>query len=273
MREIRINSNYLEREVRIVIRTPKNYKEEKCNVIYFHDGNNAFFDNEATFGNAWKIHEVVANLEKQNVIKPTIIVAIDNNAQNSGMERAREFSVFDNSSLLKQINDNELLSKYDEGILKAKGGSYLKFINQELITYVEPLLECEIDTSERMMIGSSLGGLITLTCGLIYPENFKYLIGLSNAFWYCEDELVEMIKTLNPNTKQVYYLDCGTKEDSFGLKGMNSVYIESNRRINRKLKAKGFNAIFKIIENGLHHETDWAIRIEGIITDVIEGGK
>lgn len=270
MEKFKVFSTNLQREVDICIRRPIINSDAKPNIIYFHDGQNAFVDHEASFGHSWKLADCLDELETSGLISPTYVIAISSNNLHQGMERCREYSIFDNDFLIKRTDSRELDAVYTDYILHAKGNQYLQFISEELMPDVEAKIGKTFDRKERMMIGSSMGGMITHTCGLLYPELFSKLICISNAYWYCFDQFAEFLKNQKPDLDQQYYLDIGTDEDSMRLDNMPDIYVDTNVQIAEIMKANQFNCEFQIIEDAKHNEAAWSVRIAEILTKYLD---
>ena len=92
-----------DRMVRVYL--PEDYDEredKRYAVLYMHDGHNLFFDDTASYGDAWRVQNAVNNIEKQGR-DGIIVVGIDCNL-NGG--RLDEYSPWENKKL-KEFQENQ----------------------------------------------------------------------------------------------------------------------------------------------------------------------
>ena len=107
-----------------------------------------------------------------------------------------------------------------------------------------------------MIVGSSLGGVISFYIGLKYPEVFSKIGALSTAFHFFESQEREIFyQSLNfenlSNTK--LYLDASTREDLW-------IYVE---QVKGELKHKGLRPenIYTLVNSYHNHdEIAWCER-------------
>ncbi len=261
------DSIYLNRFVQLAIRFPKNYEnlKEPCDVIYAHDGQNAFFDEDAAYGVSWGFNEVLNELESEGY-PPTIVVGFYCNNENFGLERYREYSYFDNCSLLKNSSyyKNINIITYKDKTLTKKGNLHIDFLIKELIPFIEKTYKV---SDNRAIIGSSMGGLSSTVIGLLHQDKFNTAYCVSNAYWYDEEQLIDLINNTKKISNIKFYIDVGDKEISSGLPDleMNLAYVSSNTNVNNCLKNNGYDTFFKIIKDGEHNEKSWASRLKDIL--------
>jgi len=125
-------------------------------VLYMHDGQN-LFDPDAIMG-GWKMQDAVAGIAAS-----LLIVGIDNTT-----ERMSEYTHVDD-----QIDDL--------GNINAKGDDYAVLVNDHL----RPYIESRYPVSDlRGIMGSSLGGLISLYIAHLYPEDYDFAGSLSGSLYW-----------------------------------------------------------------------------------------
>src|SRR5690554_3425713 len=223
------------RTIRVLL--PKNYnKEIKYPVIYMHDGQN-LFEEETSFAGHWKIKESIDLLIDKFKIPGFIVVGIDNSSN-----RMNEYTPNWSDS-----ND-------------ALGLNYAKFIAEELMPYINSNYSTNKDFKDTLIMGSSMGGLISFYTALLYPNLFGMAACLSTSFQInsieARNEFIESLKI--DNNYPVIYLDAGTEEHS-----MN--YISD---VKDALIKNGYNKnkIYTHIElNHAHNEEAWQKRFPKII--------
>lgn len=159
-------SEYVEAR-NIAVWLPEGYEnngKEKYSVIYVHDGQNLFDPSSSYAGQDWGLDEVVPSLLRENKIKNVIIVGIWNSPK-----RMREYQLaapYD--ALCKDLKE------YVFAELQGKplGEAYLKFIVGELKPFIDKTYHTEPDRDNTFIMGSSMGGLISLYAITKYPDVF-----------------------------------------------------------------------------------------------------
>lgn len=232
-----------ERKIRVYL--PLNKKEIKYPVLYMHDGQNVFGNEEAIGGVGLELHDY---LEKNDV--ELIIVAID---QNSG-DRVNEYCPWINGEYTTKL----LGKPSSEG---GKGKEYVEFI----VNVLKPLIDSKYSTNpnETYMAGISLGGLITTYAACTYPHIFKRIAGLSSGFYRNQEEIEQLLKTADLSHLEKVYLDCGTKEGGDKLAGP---FLETNKAIFEIIRNKKLEAELKVIKGGEHNYQAFKKRIPEVIS-------
>ena len=130
-------------------------------VLYMHDGQN-LFDNATAFSGEWGVDETLDRLQTQANDWGCIVIGIDN-----GPQRLDEYSPYVNA-------------QYGGG----QGDAYVDFIAIVLKPYVDGHYRTRPDRLSTGIMGSSMGGLISLYAGLKYPEVFGRVGALSASLWF-----------------------------------------------------------------------------------------
>ena len=196
-----IKSQHLGGERGVTVRLPDNYDPENkaYPVVYMHDGQNLFDRRTGFAGQEWHVDEVVAELTSQGLMPECVLVAIDN-----GPSRNSDYS---------HVPDKD----YGGG----KGQIYEKFLLDEVLPAVET--EYSINPKNRVLLGSSMGGLVTLAIGMAHPGLFAALGPMSSSAWWADGQIADQImKTPLENApKPRIWIDMGTEEgqdDNFGTR-------------------------------------------------------
>ncbi|WP_175060315.1 alpha/beta hydrolase-fold protein [Thermococcus sp. 2319x1] len=233
------------RERRIWIYLPPDYNQSnrRYPVLYMHDGQN-LFDQATSFAGEWQVDETLERLFKEKGFA-IIVVGIDN----GGDRRIDEYSPWVNS-------------EYGKG---GEGDAYVRFIVETLKPYIDS--EYRTLPNETGIMGSSLGGLISIYAGFKYPEVFKYVGAMSSAFWF-NPEIYEFVKNSTAGPEKIY-IDWGT------LEGKDpKAYIETNKKLVEILKEKGYREgvnLMVIEEKGAtHNEYHWSRRFPNAVLWLFE---
>jgi len=123
-------------------------------VLYMHDGQNLFLPGSSFGGMEWGIDEIMDSLIRNNIIRQTIVVGIWNTPR-----RFIEYNPEDAFKKLDSLNRNKLATE--------RGGStlaniYLSFIFDELKPIIDRTFPTKPEMKNTFMMGSSMGGLISL---------------------------------------------------------------------------------------------------------------
>lgn len=244
---ISMNAFKEDRMIRVLL--PKNYHQglKEYPVLYMHDGQNAFNDDEAIGGHSLKLEDFIGDHKIE-----LIVVAIDQNSQ----ERLNEYCPWKNGAYSRK-----LLGKTDP--TGGKGKEYVDFIVHEL----KPLIDEKYRTimGRSFMAGISLGGLISTYAACAYPHIFRNIAVLSSAFFRNQEEIEKLLWNSDLSQLERFYLDAGTNE-SKNDQSVSEGFLESNQAIYEILKNKNVNVKFKIIEGGQHHYLEFKKRVPDIFS-------
>lgn len=200
----------LDRYRKIWLYLPKDYtnSSKQYPVLYMHDGQN-LFDRTTAFSGEWKVDETLDSLF-DNGDYGCIVVGIEN----GGSKRLDEYSPWTNS-------------QYGGG----EGDQYIDFILNELKPYIDQHYRTKTEPENTAMIGSSMGGLITLYAGLKHADVFGLLGPLSSAYWFSPSSYAYADSKDYAGSLQKIYMMAGGKEggNQVGdMYKMRDVLIENN---------------------------------------------
>jgi len=240
---------------------PSGYnKSHKYSVIYMHDGQ-MLFDSTLTWNKKeWKADEVASQLIDSKKIESCIIVGIWNN----GSERISEYFPDKIFNLLDDKTQKLLSNKYCNG-KAANGDNYLKFLVTEVKPFIDKTYSTYSDKEHTFVMGSSMGGLISVYAISEYPDIFGGAACMSTA-WLSSIEPNYEIPTavfqyLRNNMATPWghklYFDYGTGES-------DKPYELTQSFVDLIAKGKGYgvsNYLSKIIEKAEHDEIAWSRRL------------
>jgi predicted alpha/beta superfamily hydrolase len=210
---------------------PPNYSSGKrFPVIYMHDGQN-LFDSATSFSGEWKVDEILDSLYKYHNFS-CIVVGIYNGEN----QRLNELSPWHNDSLN----------------IGGDGDKYAKFIVKTLKPFIDSHYRTLIDRENTVIMGSSMGGLMSLYLALQYPDVFGKAAIFSPSLWF-SPKAFEMIQKYNLKKVQKIYLISGAKE------GEQTVY--NTLKADSLLRSVGFDENYlrcKISKDGEHNEWFWS---------------
>jgi predicted alpha/beta superfamily hydrolase len=222
------------RERRIAVLLPHDYEKNQNKfypVLYLQDGQN-LLEYRSPFGN-WHVDHRLAEMAKAG-FGDLIVVAIDHAEQ----ERIREFSPPE-------------VTRFGSSL----GRQYAHYMTGTLKPFVDKHFRTLSDRQHTGIGGSSMGGLISIYCGFIYPEVFGKLMIFSPSLWLTPKIYFQAVDFYNPFQTKIY-LYGGGKE------GANMV--PNIQRLKSTLQRKGLDGSkieFKlsIDPEGEHNEARWSM--------------
>jgi predicted alpha/beta superfamily hydrolase len=219
-----------EREVLIYLPPGHDTSPARYPVVYMQDGQN-LFDSETAFGGIeWQVDETMESLSAEGL--PAIVVGLPH----MGPARIAEYSPFPQRA--------------------GRGEAYLRFIVETVKPLIDSTYRTRPERAATGLLGSSMGGLISLYGFFRYPSVFGFMGGLSPAFWYGGPALYTYI-THAPHPPGRLYLDRGTTERG-GAKRMYDLLVQHGYRPNQDI-------LYVEEVDGEHTETAWARRLPGAL--------
>jgi len=247
---------------------PSNYsKDKKYSVLYMQDGQ-MLFDSSSTWNKQeWMVDEVVSKLNAENKIEDIIVVAIWN------IPTIRHADLFPKKPL-QQLSKDKIEFIYVEAqklnynlkIEDINSDNYLKFIVKELKPYIDKKYSVYKDAKHTGIMGSSMGGLISMYAICEYPKVFGKAACLS-THWVGfrdfennpipESFFAYMEKNLpNPKDHKIYF--------DYGTETLDASYLKYEYRVDEVLQSKGYTTEnYKNLkfEGENHSEASWQKRI------------
>lgn len=220
------------RNRRIWIYLPPDYgtSDRRYPVLYMHDAQN-LFDNATSFSGEWRVDEAL-NFYFSQTQRGVIVVGIDN----GGSTRIGEYTPYPNPN-------------YGGG----DGESYTDFIVETLKPYVDANYRTLPERQHTGIMGSSLGGLISLYAAIEHQEVFGIAGVFSPSLWF-SDEIYTHVKITGKEASMRVFLLAGEQEDS------GSVVLD-NQRMYKTLRRAGFRTKeirYVTHADGQHSEWYWA---------------
>ncbi|MDH3649252.1 MAG: alpha/beta hydrolase-fold protein, partial [Saprospiraceae bacterium] len=193
----------LKKRRRIWALLPHDYHQQSTKrypVLYLQDAQN-LFNEHAPFGN-WAIDEKIAVLSEQG-FGDFIVVAIEH----GGRDRIKEFSPFKTE-------------KFGAG----EGKLYARFLIETLKPYVDKKFRTESGRLHTAIGGSSMGGLISVFAGMMYPDIFSKWMIFSPSLWVSSKIFTEANEFTNTDPTFVYLY--GGKSESRSMERDLNLFVD-----------------------------------------------
>lgn len=225
---------HLNRTRKVWLYLPRDYyaSNKYYPVLYMHDGQN-LFDATASFAGEWYVDEsldVIFGDGKESAI----VVGIENSRDQN---RLNEYSPWQNSN-------------YQMG---GEGNLYVEFIVNELKPYIDSIYRTKSGREHTGIMGSSMGGLISLYAAIERQDIFGRAGVFSPSLWFTEGKSFQHVSDKGKQQDLKIYLIAGERE------GSNAA--AETWRMSETLRASGFqtNEVFiEIHPDGEHNEAYWA---------------
>src|SRR6266480_3560656 len=186
----------------VLVWLPRGYSRfsrKRHSVLYLQDGQNVFDAATSFAGTEWSVDETAQRLVRQNLIEPLIVVAIANMGEQRIHEYAPTPGVIDARAKRK---------KRSKGLARRYG----HFLMDELKPYIDRKYRTNPGPEFTGLGGSSLGGLVTLAIGILYPHAFRRLIVMSPSIWWDDFAIYRLVDFIEQKPPLKIWLDSGTAE-------------------------------------------------------------
>lgn len=239
----------------------------RYNVLYMQDGQN-LFDGRLNFtGKSWQADLAVERLVKAGRIPDTLIVGIWNN----GVERYAEYYPQKMLGLAAEPVRREYVDLASNG--RSKADAYLRFVVEELKPAIDRRYPTRPGPESTFVVGSSMGGLISLYALCEYPQVFGGAAGLS-THWVGRPTAWGRERVRNaalPLAAMAYlsqYLPLAGRHRIYTDRGddwLDSLYAPTHRFVSEVLRDRGYthvDAMTPVFDGTGHTEADWAARLD-----------
>jgi predicted alpha/beta superfamily hydrolase len=228
----------------IAVFLPPGYEtsNERYPVLYVQDGQN-LFDAVAEQGRSWGLDETCERLMRAGELPPFIVVGVYNSP-----DRIPEYTPV-----------------RDPGYGGGRGNLYGKFLIDELKPFIDANWRTRPGPESTALMGSSLGGLISLHVGLGRPDVFSRVGALSPSLWWADEELTRRLDAQPAaQSRARVWLDMGTREgDDPGRR------VEETRTLGAVLQARGWrpgdDLAVRVIDGAGHDENAWRARVAEVL--------
>ncbi len=224
---------------------PNGYDEsdERYPVMYFFDGHNLFFNEEATYGTCWGLKDFLDLWEK-----PLIVVGAE--CSHEGDSRLDEYCPYRARMFGRTLNP--------------LGEATFRWLIDDVKTWVDANLRTWAHREATGIGGSSMGGLMSLYGVIAHNDVYSKAACVAPGvrMWghHLRRELQDA--TLDPDTR--IYLAWGEHDAGHTRKGANFATESPEARAEldfaRRLTAAGVDSYLYAQPDGRHCEADWSLQ-------------
>ena len=222
---------------------PENYDEtdRQYPVMYFFDGHNLYFNEDATYGKSWGLKEFLDGWEKE-----MIVVGIE--CSHEGRKRLDEYSPYD----------------CDAGFLagiRGTGEATMDWIVNELKPVIDRDYRTYYFREATGIAGSSMGGLMAVYAAGKYNRWFSKAGCISSAIGFCMNDLRRDFAQWEIDPDTHVYLSWGTEEAGGARSNPADDYLTqtayNNADIAQQFQKSGATVSLRCQRGGHHCEADW----------------
>jgi predicted alpha/beta superfamily hydrolase len=235
------------RELYVYLPPSYMYSDRRYPIIYMQDGQN-LFDQTLSYAGEWQVDETMEALSQEGL--EAIVVGVPN----AGVRRIDEYSPFKDYRLRKG----------------GRGDWYVAF----LANTVKPLIDRDFRTlpgrEHTGVLGSSMGGLISLYAAYCRPDTFGFVGAMSPSLWFAQEAIFGYVQQSDARPIRIH-LDLGTHEGADtrvvpgGVPAYTSRYLAAAHRMRDLLDRKGCRLGQELHyheeQEATHNEAAWARRL------------
>jgi predicted alpha/beta superfamily hydrolase len=242
----RFVSRYLSTPRDIVVYLPPGYgpAAAPCPVLYLQDGQNLFDPRTAFGGQDWRADVTADDLILRGTVEPLILVGI----YNTGVRRISEYTPTRDPRTRKG----------------GKGDRYARMMAHELKPFIDREYRTRRSAAHNGVGGSSLGGLVSLETGLLYPRVFGRLALLSPSVWWDNRSILEMVRAYKFDGRARIWMDSGTDEGDAPRQAIADLKLLRNA-LTEKGWREGVDLRCSVVPGAGHDERAWGARFGDVL--------
>lgn len=267
------------RHVRVWLPPGYDSAPEPHAVLYMHDGQNLFDPPSPMAHGAWEVDRHLVALRRAQAIRPTIVVAI----WNTEGHRAREYGPQAPIETLPADLQRLVPAPQPDGQSAPLSDAYLRFIVDELKPQVDRSFRTRSGPADTFVMGSSMGGLISLYALCRHPQVFGAAACLS-THWIITTHYAEFVRSFAADTPPDARVEAmasayrdwlrhhlpaaGAHRLYFdhGTAYLDGLYPRHQRAVDQIVAAKGYRRdvdwVTREFPGAPHNESAWRARLD-----------
>lgn len=244
---------------------PRGYDEaapKRYPVVYMHDGQMLWDPADTWNHQSWEIDAAMTRLIAEKRIREAIVVGIW-----STDKRFREYMPRKpvGASGLKMNETEPPLAR--DAILS---DAYLEFLVHELKPFIDSTYRTLPGRDDTFILGSSMGGLISIYALTEYPDVFGGAAGISTHWPAGADDVIPWLEKHlpAPGRHRIYF--------DFGTETLDAAYEPHQRQVDEVMKRRGYREgvdwTTRKFEGADHSEKSWSARVDVPLTFLLRKG-
>jgi predicted alpha/beta superfamily hydrolase len=218
-----------------------------------HDGQNLFFPGYSFGGEPWNIDKAIVRLMDEGKISGAIVVGVSNLGSNRWSEYLPQKPV-------ETPAGYEFAARFPDRLPKTSyADDYLRFLVSELKPFIDATYRTLHGQPHTFVMGSSMGGLISLYALTEYPQVFGGAGCLSTHWVAGENLIVDYFGGVlpKPGANRLYF--------DFGTETADAAYEPFQTRMDEHMRAAGYTFgkdwVTRKFPGAEHSERAWRERV------------
>ena len=247
---------------------PSSYNgTEKHNVLYMYDAQMLFDATSTWNGQEWRVDEIIDSLIAADIMAPTIVVGLYNGGQRRNFEYFPEKPAAQLQAAFSDSVLSEISKRYgSDSTFSVNSDNYLRYVVEEVKPFVDSHFAVHSSVASTAIMGSSMGGLMSMYAVGEYPKVFGVGLCMS-THWpggFAPNEEIPAVfnayvkQNIVPERVGKIYFDYGTET-------LDAMYEPFQNNVNLVLEENGFvmgeNWTTEKFPGAAHDEKSWAERL------------
>lgn len=222
-------------------------------VLYMHDGQNLFDPALSYTGIDWDVDGAITRLAAAGEIREAIVVGVWNTPR-------RLYEYMPTAPIADLLPPAGADGMPPPGVDLPVSDAYLRFLAEELKPFVDAGYRTLPGPADTLVMGSSMGGLISLYALAEYPGVFGAAGGVSTHWPAGEGRVVDWLADHlpAPGSHRLYF--------DHGDLGLDAEYAPHQARMDAHLRRAGWTEgddwMSRAFEDAEHNEAAWQARLE-----------
>lgn len=227
-------------------------------LLVMHDGQNLFDPALAFGGHEWQVDETMdAAVEGGHCAQSGASCALD-----ASCDPGERCDTFAPTIVVGVENTAARIDEYTPVADPTYGGghadAYLAALTSDLLPRVSAMLRVRTDAESTAMMGSSLGGLVTVHAGATQAMRFGRLGAMSPSTWWDERWILGEVATIGTPRPRRVYVDSGDAGTSMDGVTDTADLAAAFRALGY---VEGVDLHYVVEPGGTHDEASWARRL------------
>jgi predicted alpha/beta superfamily hydrolase len=217
-----------------------------------HDGRNLFDGKDSFTGKTW---EVLPAIRDELRASQPIVIGVWGLSDYTRLRELAPQSVLDAHPEIWDGVPPEYEAERGQGM----GDAYVSLVADAILPFVAEKFEVELHPDRTAVMGSSMGGLMSMYAMSKRPDVFGTAICFSTHWPFGGDVMVEKLTAMLPSgTNHRLWTDTGTIE-------LDELYPPLHNKATELIRQKGYSEPEHLVAatypNTGHHESYWARRV------------